>query len=127
MRDINPSGLVVFSGISVPLVEAGLRGAEERGWDYARMREAGISFFLREHWIRFLKLLSFRDDIDVTTWISPFKRVSVSRHTEVGRQGYRPPVRVARSLWACMDPTSGAPTRIPPEVDTDFAPQMTSK
>lgn len=108
------------------MVEAGVRGAEEIGWSIARMREAGFGFVVREQWIHCLSRVSLRDEIEVATWVSDFKRVSGARNYELKRVEDASPVMKARTIWACVNISTGSPARIPPEFLNDISPHMSS-
>lgn len=124
VRDVGRSRTATFKALADYMVEAGVRGAEEFGWPLDRVREAGIGFFIREQWIRCFRGTSFRDELDITTWVSNLKRVSAIRNYEIRNAAKSEPSVQAQTIWACVDITSGAPAKIPNEFVADIWPHI---
>jgi acyl-CoA thioester hydrolase len=124
VRDVDRSTTTTFKALADYMVEAGVRGAEEFGWPFDRVREAGIGFFVREQWIKCLKGISLRDELEISTWVSDFKRISGIRNYELRDVIDPGPVVKAQTVWACVDISTGAPTRLPNEFVADIQPHM---
>lgn len=125
ISDVDRLTTATFKAMADYMVEAGVRGAEEFGWPFVRILEAGIGFFVREQWIRCLRGITLRDDIEITTWVSDFKRLSGTRNYELRDATDGSVVVKAQTVWACVDITTGAPTRVPAEFLADISPHLT--
>jgi len=124
VRDVDRVATATFKALADYMVEAGVRGAEEFGWPYSRIREEGIGFFVREQWIRCISGISLRDNLEITTWVSDFKRLSGTRNYEIRDSMDSSHAVKAQTIWACADITTGAPTRLPAEFLADISPHL---
>lgn len=124
IRDVDQLTIATFKAIADYMVEAGMRGAEEFGWTFDRIREAGIGFYVREQWIKCIRGISLRDELEITTWVSDAKRVSGTRNYELRDAMDGSHVVQAQTVWACVDTTTGAPSRLPIEFLADISPHL---
>ena len=61
------------------------------------------------------------DEIILRTWVGQATRVTFERFVEILRQGDRKLLASARTLWVPINPATGKPTRVPPEVRSRFS------
>lgn len=61
------------------------------------------------------------DEIILRTWVGQATRVTFERFVEVLRQSDRKLFASARTLWVPINPETGKPTRVPPEVRARFS------
>lgn len=124
------------------LEDAAIQHATAAGWSESRMRaDAGGVFVARKHEIEYLKAAVADDWLRVTTWPSEMQgatafrqyEISYLRDTQAGAIHGRlvDPSEIdseergavlirATTQWAFIDPLTGRPRRIPPELRDDF-------
>ena len=61
------------------------------------------------------------DKIVLRTWVGQATRVTFERFVEILREGDRKLLASARTLWVPINPDTGKPTRVPPEVRARFS------
>jgi acyl-CoA thioester hydrolase len=61
------------------------------------------------------------DKIILRTWVGQATRVTFERFVEILREGDRKLLASARTLWVPINPDTGKPTRVPPEVRARFS------
>jgi acyl-CoA thioester hydrolase len=97
--------------------EAAVDHSRRLGYDDARWRDIGGTWVVRRHEIEYRAPAVAGDDLEVTTEVVAWDRVSASRHTTISRDGKL--LAEATTLWIWVD-LNGRPRRIPPEVLEDF-------
>lgn len=106
-----------------------LRWLEEAAWDHthalgldwATYQRLGAGFVARRHELDYLKPALSGDVIVIATWIADNPgRVTMDRRYQLVRERDGVVVMRAHTLWACVDLTTGAPRRMPPEFAQGF-------
>ena len=97
--------------IDIVAVLAGVRAGSTR----ERLERDNLLWFVARHEIDY-RGETFPDDrIVAGTWLSDWTRVSVVRHTFIGRPSDRQVLVTARTKWVLVDGETRRPTRIPPD------------
>lgn len=97
--------------IDIVAVLAGIRAGSTR----ERLERDNLLWFVARHEIDY-RGETFPDDrIVAGTWLSDWTRVSVVRHTFIGRPSDRQVLVTARTKWVLVDGETRRPTRIPPD------------
>lgn len=95
--------------IDIVAVLAGVRAGSTR----ERLERDNLLWFVARHEIDY-RGETFPDDrIVAGTWLSDWTRVSVVRHTFIGRPSDRGILIAARTRWVLVDGDTKRPTRIP--------------
>lgn len=94
--------------------------SEAVGFDLARYQSLGAVWVVRKHEITYLASAMGGDAIEIKTWVEGFKGASSPRRTEIFRVKDGATLARCITLWALIDPKSGRPTRIPPEMKEAF-------
>jgi acyl-CoA thioester hydrolase len=92
-----------------------------QGWPLERYRAAGAGWFVRSHFIEYLRPAFAGDTLLLYTWVRTLKGHSSPRRYLIVREDDRLPVATAETLWVFVDYGSGRLVRIPPEVVSAFA------
>jgi acyl-CoA thioester hydrolase len=86
----------------------------------ATARDA-IGWVVLRHEIDYKTPACFGDELLLRTWVGQATRITFERFVEVVRQSDRQLLTRARTLWVPVNPTTGKPTRVPPEVRARFS------
>jgi acyl-CoA thioester hydrolase len=92
-----------------------------QGWPLERYRAAGAGWFVRSHFIEYLRPAFAGDTLLLYTWVRSLKGHSSPRRYLILREDDRRPVAKAETLWVFVDYGSGRLVRIPPAVVSAFA------
>jgi acyl-CoA thioester hydrolase len=92
-----------------------------QGWTRERYRDLGAGWFVRSHFIEYLRPAHLGDVLLLHTWVGEMKAGSCVRRFLFLREGADEAVATAHTRWAFVDLATGRPTRIPPDVATSFA------
>lgn len=84
-------------------------------------RQPRVVWILRRLALRIGRLPGYRTDVEISTWCSGLGRCWAERRTRF-RTWDGSTFLDATGLWACTDPTTGAPVAPGPEFDAVFAP-----
>jgi acyl-CoA thioester hydrolase len=107
--------------------DVAIDAAASGGWPMQRAAEAGIAILAREHRIEYLKPALLGDELQITTYIREFRRVSATRLCLVRRASDGELLARTQTLWAWVDSTTGKPRPIPDGVPGDFAAQLIAR
>ena len=91
-----------------------------QGWTLDRYLASGAGWFVRSHFIEYLKPAFAGDTVLLNTWVSDMSLRSSTRHYLVCRDGDGAVLAKAKTVWVFVDLRSGRPVRIPPEVKSAF-------
>lgn len=91
-----------------------------QGWTLERYRAAGAGWFVRSHFIEYLRPAFTGDILLLYTWVRTMKGRSSPRRYLIVRESDRLPVATAETLWVFVEFGSGRLVRIPPEVLSAF-------
>jgi YbgC/YbaW family acyl-CoA thioester hydrolase len=119
-RDVDQRGIMTFAAYSDLMMEAALQGGEQFGWSMDETREAGILVVVRENWIQCDRPAFLRDDIEMTTWLSDFRRSTGRRNYTLRNSKDGKGLMRAQTLWAILDAETGLPARIPAKFVQDM-------
>ena len=88
----------------------------------ATARDA-IGWVVLRHEIDYKTPASLGDEIVLRTWVGEATRITFERFTEIRRlaAGGQTLLAKARTLWVPINPETGKPTRVPPEVRARFS------
>jgi acyl-CoA thioester hydrolase len=102
--------------------EAAIEASTDAGFSPEWYREHRTGWVIRNISIRYLHPASYKDELQVSTWISEVKRVTSTREYSIVRVGDQKLVARARVNWVYLDLETGQPLRIPTEIAEAFAP-----
>jgi len=80
-----------------------------------------IGWVVLRHEIDYKAPVALGDEIVLRTWVGQASRATFERFVEVLRKTDRKLLAHARTLWVPINPETGKPTRVPPEVRTRFS------
>ena len=80
-----------------------------------------IGWVVLRHEIDYKSPANLGDGIVLRTWVGQATRVTYERFVEVLRQEDRRLLAKARTQWVPINPESGKPTRVPPEIRARFS------
>ena len=80
-----------------------------------------VSWVVLRHEIDYKTPAGPGDKVELTTWVGKASRLTFERFTEIRRQSDGQLLSEARTLWCPVDPKSGRPVRVSPEVRTQFS------
>ena len=104
--------------------ECGMQVIAAHGWPITRMLAAGFVILLRRHQIQYLRQAVLGDELLITTWVSGVRRPTATRHYLIRQASDGAELVKIDTLGVWVDLASGRPIRIPPELLTDFAPNI---
>jgi acyl-CoA thioester hydrolase len=106
--------------------QAAFEASAEAGYDIRRYHAMGAIWVIRKQTIAYLDSLVYGDAVDVTTWVSDFRRVRSNRECELRRTSDGRVVALAQTDWVYVDVASLFPRRIAPEMIDAFDPNGVS-
>ncbi len=80
-----------------------------------------IGWVVRRHEIDYRAPSFPGDAILLNTWVGKATRLTFERFTEIRREGDGALLCQAKTLWVPVDPVSGRPIRVPPDVRKIFS------
>ena len=80
-----------------------------------------IGWVVLRHEVDYKSPACLDDEIVLRTWVGQATRVTFERFVEVLRQGDRQLFARARTQWVPINPVTGKPTRVPPEIRARFS------
>jgi len=86
----------------------------------AEVRDA-IGWVVLRHEIDYKSPAGLGDEIVLRTWVGKATRITFERFTEIRRASDSELLSQARTIWVPINPKTGKPTRVPPEVRTRFS------
>ena len=100
--------------------EAAWAHSTAQGWTRERYRELGAGWFVRSHFIEYLRPAHLGDVLLLRTWVGEMKAGSCVRRFLFQREAGGEAIARAQTRWAFVDFASGRPARIAPEVASAF-------
>jgi acyl-CoA thioester hydrolase len=91
-----------------------------QGWPLERYRAAGAGWFVRSHFIEYLRPALAGDTLLLYTWVRGMTGLLSPRRYLFVRENDSLPVAEAETLWVFVDFATGRPVRIAPEVVAAF-------
>jgi len=83
--------------------------------------QAAIAWVVLRHEIDYKAPAALGDKIMLRTWVGKATRLTFERFTEIRRNGEGQLLSTARTLWCPINPQTGRPTRVSPEVRSQFS------
>ena len=83
--------------------------------------QAAIAWVVLRHEIDYKAPAALGDKITLRTWVGKASRLTFERFTEIRRNGEEQLLSTARTLWCPINPQTGRPTRVSPEVRSQFS------
>lgn len=123
-RDVGSDQKLYIASYLDYLLDFVLRAAADCGWTHRRSLDEGMVWVVRRQWLNVLHDAEFEDELILSTWISEFKRSTVTRDYSVHRAKDDILIAQARTLWIALDVESGRPRRIPDVWKREFASQI---
>jgi acyl-CoA thioester hydrolase len=80
-----------------------------------------IGWVVLRHEIDYKSAANLGDEILLRTWVGKASRLTFERFTEVRRKSDNEVLAQARTLWCPINPATGRPTRVSPEVRARFS------
>jgi acyl-CoA thioester hydrolase len=102
--------------------QAAFEASADAGYDTRRYDALGAIWVIRKQTITYLDSVVYGDAVDVTTWVSDFRRVRSNRECELRRASDERVVALAQTDWVYVDVASLFPRRIAPEMIEAFRP-----
>ena len=96
------------------------------GWPVARMTESGFGIVARSFRIEYRQPALMDEELEIATWVSNVKRATAVRHYTISRAADQQLLARARALWVWVDLETGRPIRIPAQLLTDLASNITA-
>ena len=90
------------------------------GWPLERYLESGASWYVKTHFIDYLRPALLGDTLLACTWVSAMDERSSPRHTLFLRESDRQIVARAETLWIYVSLKTGRPLRIADDVRAAF-------
>ena len=92
-------------------------------WQALASREAQetIAWVVLRHEIDYKAPAALGDKIILRTWVGKATRLTFERFTEIRRDGDGQLLSTARTLWCPINAQTGRPTRVSPEVRSQFS------
>jgi acyl-CoA thioester hydrolase len=101
--------------------EAAIEHSARQGWPIERYLELGASWYVKSHFIEYLRPALLADEILACTWIAGMESRVSPRKTIFLRRVDRRPLARAETRWIFVDLASGRPQVIPAALRTAFA------
>lgn len=105
--------------------QAAIEASASLGYDDDRYRELGTLWLIRETDIEYLRPLTARDSVTISTWVGDFRRVRSRRFYEFRHAETGELVAKANTDWVYLDRASGRPVSVPDAMIAAFAPDQT--
>ncbi len=103
--------------------EAALDASAAVGYDEPRYYALGHIWLIHETTVEYLQPLRFGDSVEVTTWVSDFRRVRSRRLYELRNAATGEMVAQGSTDWVYIEIASQRPAQVPPEMVAAFMPE----
>lgn len=101
--------------------DAAIEHSSLQGWPMERYLELGASWYVKSHFIEYLRPALLADEILACTWVAGMDRRTSLRQTVFLRRADRQMLARAQTQWIFVDLSSERPRAIPEAVRTAFA------
>jgi acyl-CoA thioesterase FadM len=123
-RDGGPGYQLSFTACTDYFVYTTLQAAASRNWSISRSDEKGLAYVVRKLWIDFIQPVFVWDELELETWISNIRRLTLRRNYTMRSRDKRELLAWGQFLYASVDMHSGKPVRFTDMIWQDFAPQI---
>ncbi len=101
--------------------EIAIEHSSAQGWPMERYLNSGASWYVRSHFIEYLRPALLGDEIAVCTWVATMTARNSARRTVFLRNASRRQILArAETLWTFVDMRRGRSIEIPDEVRSAF-------
>ena len=101
--------------------EIAIEHSSAQGWPMERYLNSGASWYVRSHFIEYLRPALLGDEIAVCTWVATMTARDSARRTVFLRNASRRQILArAETLWTFVDMRRGRSIEIPDEVRSAF-------
>jgi len=104
--------------------ECGFQAIAAHGWPVRRMLSNGFAILVRKNQILYRQPARLDDELEISTWVSDVRRSTAVRHYHIRRCRDNALLAEVHALGVWVELQSGRPARIPPQMLTDFQPNM---
>jgi acyl-CoA thioester hydrolase len=121
--EIQPSDIDVLGHVNNVVYLRWVQDAAVAHWDALTSPEqkAAVAWVVVRHEIDYRHAARPGDGILARTWVGTASRRTFERHTEILRASDRHVLARARTLWCPLDPGTGRPIRVDPELRRRFS------
>jgi len=105
--------------------ECGFQVIAAHHWPWTRMAEQGFAILLRQNQIQYFQSALLDDELEISTWASDVRRSTATRHYMIQRVSDGALLAQVNALGVWVDLQTGRPIRIPTELLSDFATNIT--
>lgn len=91
-----------------------------QGWPFERYLDLGAGWFVRSHFIEYLRPAFAGDALTIRTWVADIAARSSTRRYLFVRESDGQHIARAETFWVWVDFATGRPARIPSEVAASF-------
>lgn len=124
-RDLDTRQHVNNANYLAYIEDCGTQAGIAFGWSVNRMQKRGFGIFARRHHIEYRQSAALGDELQLMTWISNIKNVTVTRHYTITRMRDQELLARAYSQFGWVDLDTGKLIRIPPDLLEDFESNTT--
>lgn len=97
--------------------QASIEASEDAGYDAAWYANQGTAWVIRAITVEYLRPAVADDVLEVTTWVSNWRRVWAQREYLMQRRSDQEVVARASAKWVYVDRATGQPQRIPADIE----------
>jgi len=120
--EVDAHGQVLPATLMRWFQEAAIRHSAARGFDDARYRALGSTWWVKEFHMEILAPLAAGEVVEAVTWPAAFQRVLAFRQYRLARPDGQV-VANAEARWAYIDRATGRPRRLDAEIMEGFVPE----
>jgi YbgC/YbaW family acyl-CoA thioester hydrolase len=120
--DVGGDGLVSPTNLQRYLEEGATQASASAGYDINWYRENNRLWVLRTATIRYYLPVTYPDELELTTWVSDFRRVQSHRDYALHRVADGQLVLRGRGNWVFINTVTMQPIRVPAEFMEQFGP-----
>lgn len=100
--------------------EIAIEHSSAQGWSMDRYLQSGSSWYVRSHFVEYLRPCRLGDDIKMCTWVSGMTERSSPRQTLFLRESDHRILARAETQWIFVNLKNGRPIPIPEELRAAF-------
>lgn len=93
--------------------EVAMQLADHFGWSFEEWLDDGLAFVARRHRIQYQLPATYKDTLEIATWLYNVRRTSATRYYAFHRLSDGKLLAQMETLWALLDLQTGKPTRLP--------------
>lgn len=105
--EVDPSFQLALEACARYLIDCSVQVGDSFGWSIRQAQTEGIAYLARKLWIDHRTPAFLGDELQLSTWISKPRRVTITRHYLLERVADHASVAQAHVLWMCVDIRNG--------------------